>query len=145
MVGSIHYLNKFLLLSVPLLCLFFLSLMIHNYFNYVFNNSEHFLFSLDLNLGLLPIFFLTIFSVNNLMISSGLYTPSIFFRDFTCINRHPRQYSKLHCMCQVRVDSSISSPLDWDPTLGQAFYFTDPTLEAQASLLSRAVSCQREP
>ena len=49
MVGFIRCLNKFLMLPVPLFCLRFSSPEIHNYSNYVLNNSERFLLSLGLN------------------------------------------------------------------------------------------------
>ena len=49
MVSYLRCLNKYLLLSVPMFCLRFLSPLVHNYSNYVLNSSERYLLSLGLN------------------------------------------------------------------------------------------------
>ena len=95
MVGFIRCLNKFLLLPISIFCLRFLSPKIHNYSNYVLNNSERFLLSLGLNFRPTP----RILSNHVLCKQFDDFVRSVrtkhFFRDFTCINSHPHQYSKL--------------------------------------------------
>ena len=95
MVGFIRCLNNLLLLPVPLFCLRFLSPKIHNYSSYVLNNSERFLLSLGLNFRPTP----RILSNHLLCEQFDDFVRSVrtkhFFRDFTCINSHPHQYSKL--------------------------------------------------
>ena len=105
MVGFIRCLNKFLMLPVPLFCLHFLSPEIHNYSNYVLNNSERFLLSLGLNFRPTP----RILSNHILCKQFDDFVRSVrtkyFLCDFTCTNILSHQYSKLH------VKSEWSPPL----------------------------------